>query len=97
MLGEFWKLFLQVIFLKRDGKIIIEVSVRPAIYSIVSSVTAVIFLLFIIVLFNLFRGGFDITMNIAFVFFALAFTMIPLFAYDEEKEKSKKKLIEIFK
>jgi len=49
------------------------------------------------VLFNLFRGGFDITMNIAFVFFALAFTMIPLFAYDEEKEKSKKKLIEIFK
>jgi len=82
---------------ERDGKIIIEVSVRPAIYSIVSSMIAVIFLLFIIVFFNLSVGSFDVTMNIVFLFFALVFTMIPLFAYDEEKEKSKKKLIEIFK
>lgn len=36
-------------------------------------------------------------MNLILFFFVLAFTMIPVFSYDEEKENSKKKLIEIFK
>ncbi|MBV6879998.1 hypothetical protein NG800_006985 [Epilithonimonas ginsengisoli] len=81
---------------EKDGKFIVKVSIRPAIFSVVYSLTMAVFVMFLVIFLNVI-GLLNITMNIVFLFFVLAFTMIPVFSYDEEKERSKKKLIEIFK
>lgn len=81
---------------EKDGKFIVKVSIRPAIFSVVFSLVMVVFVIFLVIFLNVI-GLLNVTMNMVFFFFVLAFTMIPVFSYDEEKEKSKKKLIEIFK
>ncbi len=81
---------------EKDGKFIVKISIRPAIHSIVFSGIMIVFIIFLVIFLNVI-GLLNITMNIVFLFFVLAFTMIPIFSYDEEKEKSKRKLIEIFK
>ncbi|RRQ45123.1 hypothetical protein DTW91_11995 [Chryseobacterium sp. SC28] len=81
---------------EKDGKTIIEISIKPAIYSIVFSAIMTVFIMFLVIFLNVI-GLLNIMMNVVFVFFVLVFTMVPLFSYDEEKEKSKDKLIEIFK
>lgn len=81
---------------EKDGKFIIKIKIRPAIYSFIVSLIMMLFVIFLVIFLNVI-GLLNITMNIVFLFFVLAFTMIPVFSYDEEKERSKKKLIEIFK
>jgi len=81
---------------EKDGKLIIKITIRPAIYSFVFSLIMMLFVMFLVIFLNII-GLMSITINIVFLFFVLAFTMIPVFSYDEEKEQSKKKLIEIFK
>lgn len=81
---------------QKEGKTIIEISIRPSIYSAVFYLIMITFILFLVIFLNVI-GLLNVIMNLILFFFVLAFTMIPVFSYDEEKENSKKKLIEIFK